>query len=104
MIRLLHDHAGTGLCAVAPSGRVLGVSGLFLRALGLAMPPPGAMLHDLLPLTEACPPCAGWHWLLDLPPAQHDRPIPPVPPVPRDAMGNGRTHAAGPRPAGVRGG
>lgn len=98
MTRLLHDHAGTGLCAVAPSGRVIGVSGLFLRALGLTSPPPGAMLHDLLPLAEACPSSAGWHWLLDLPPAQHDSP------VQHDAAGNGRTPAAGPRPAGVRGG
>ncbi len=85
MTRLLHDHAGTGLCAVAPTGRVLGMSGLFLRALGLAAPPPDAMLHDLLPLSEGCPPCAGWHWLLDLPPA------------PGQA-------SQSPRPAAVRGG
>ncbi|MBZ2171017.1 sensor histidine kinase [Nitratidesulfovibrio sp. SRB-5] len=98
MTRLLHDHAGTGLCAVAPSGRVLGMSGLFLRALGLVSPPPGAMLHDLLPLSENCPPCAGWHWLLDLPPALHDLPNP------HDTAGKGRTYAAGARPADVRGG
>ncbi|WMW65173.1 ATP-binding protein [Nitratidesulfovibrio liaohensis] len=101
MIRLLHDHAGTGLCAVAPSGRVLGVSGLFLRALGLASPPSGAMLHDLLPLSETCPPCAGWHWLLDLPP---HLPNPHAPNAPHGTTDNGRTHASPPRAAGVRGG
>ncbi|WP_353117417.1 ATP-binding protein [Nitratidesulfovibrio sp.] len=110
MTRLLHDHAGTGLCAVAPSGRVLGVSGLFLRALGLAAAPPDAMLHDLLPLSGACPPCAGWHWLLDLPPDVPYPPAPPIPPAPpalpalHDTAGNGRTPAGIPRPASVRGG
>ena len=102
MTRLLHDHAGTGLCAVAPSGRVLGASGLFLRALGLATLPPGAMLHDLLPLADGCPPCAGWHWLIEPAPPLHapvalpnphgmqgDAPPPPAPSSQRPAHPRG---------------
>ncbi len=82
MTRLLHDHAGTGLCAVAPTGRVLGVSGMFLRALGLGALPHDAMLHHLLPLPEGCGPCAGWHWLLDSYPD-------PATPLPRPSTTRG---------------
>ena len=105
MTRLLHDHAGTGLCAVAPSGRVLGASGLFLRALGLAALPPGAMLHDLLPLADGCPPCAGWHWLIEpSPPLHHPASLP----SPHEMQGDAPTAPAPsgqrPTPAPARGG
>ena len=103
MTRLLHDHAGNGLCAVAPSGRVLGASGLFLRALGLAALPPDAMLHDLLPLADGCPPCAGWHWLIEPSPSRHH---PASLPNPHEMQGDARPAPApsGQRPAHVRGG
>lgn len=68
MTLLLHDHAGTGLCAVAPSGRILGMSDIFVRALGVDAPPAADTLHRLLPLPPHFRPEAGWSWLLDIPP------------------------------------